>query len=114
MIEHLLHAFVQVLDVLVRLVRKSIAGGSSPNQLLAVCVEKINHQRPDLVSILSCCGGSEAAEPASPAPAPTAAEIVVERVESLVILTHLQRDNGNVATRFHRRQAFRRQGGIDG
>src|SRR2546421_9055353 len=42
MLEHFVHAFVEVLGVLVRLVGERIARGASPDQFLRLCVEEID------------------------------------------------------------------------
>src|SRR6266699_2871368 len=44
MLEHFVHAFVEVLSVLVRLVGERIARGASPDQFLRLCVEEIDDQ----------------------------------------------------------------------
>ena len=76
MIEYLLHALIEILDVLLGLVGKSIAGRSSPDQVLTVRVEKINNESADLVVL---CRGSRLSEssPAESSPAPTSSEAVV-------------------------------------
>src|ERR1700730_10942564 len=44
MLEHLVHAFVEVLGVLVRLIRQRIARGAPPQQFLCLRIEEIDHQ----------------------------------------------------------------------
>src|ERR1700758_5098901 len=43
MLEHFVHTFAKVLRVLVGLVRERIARGASPDQLLCLCIEEIDH-----------------------------------------------------------------------
>src|ERR1700682_249863 len=108
MVEHLLHTLVKILDVLVGLVRKGVTRGSSPDDFLCVRVEEIDNQRTHLVVVNRCGCVSEATTPA-----PAAAEAVVERVETLLILSHLYRYDRDLTARLHRRQALCRQGCID-
>src|SRR6266702_8432317 len=75
MIEHLLHALVEILDVVVRLVGKRVTRRSPPDQFLSVCIEQVDNEGTDLV-VLHCCGC--VSESATPPPA--AAEPVVEGV----------------------------------
>jgi hypothetical protein len=42
MLEHFVHALVEVLGVLVSLVGERIARGASPDQFLRFCIEKID------------------------------------------------------------------------
>src|SRR4051812_28535382 len=74
-LEHLLHAFVQVLDVLIRLAGNCAAGRSSPQQFFRCGVEDVHDERTDLIG-LSC--GSRISE--SAAPAPTTPKSVVKGV----------------------------------
>src|SRR3984957_3077267 len=98
MIEHLLHALVEILDVLVGLVRERVAGRSSPDEFLGVPVEHINNQRAHLVGIYRCSRVSE-----SPAPAPASSEAVVIGVDSLVALSHIHRHDCDITSRNYRR-----------
>src|SRR6266481_1015069 len=43
MLEHFVHAFVEVLGVLVRVIGERIARRASPDQLLGLCVEEIDN-----------------------------------------------------------------------
>src|SRR5579871_5672583 len=94
MIEHLLDTLIEVLDVLVRFVRKSVARRSAPHQLLRFCVEQIDHESADLVGVDR---RRRIAEPTAKAPA--ASEPVVERIEGALRFRHLDRDDRNVTAR---------------
>ena len=108
MIEHLLHAPVEILDVLVRFTGKGIAGRSSPNQFLRVRIVQVDDECSHLVCALRGRRVAEAvAEPAPPSP--TATETVVVSIESLVTLIHLHRHDGNIAARFHLRPTLGRE-----
>src|SRR5580704_11103850 len=113
MVEHLLHTLVEVLDVSIRFARKRVAGRSAPNQFLRVRIVQVDDQGSYLVGALRRRRVAESSsEPASPSP--TASEIVVVGVESLVTLIHLHCHDGNIASGFHLLPAFRCQRGIDG
>src|SRR5437868_8948776 len=92
-LEHLLNAFVQVLDVAVRLVRDCATGRSPPKQFFRVRVEEIDHEGTNLIGL--SCGGRISE---SSAPAPTAAKSVVKSVESLLSFRHSDSHDGNIAT----------------
>ena len=50
-LKHLLHAFVQILDVLAGLVGERVAGHTTPDQVFCFCVKKINNERAHFVGI---------------------------------------------------------------
>jgi hypothetical protein len=89
-LKHLLHSLVQVLDVLVGLVGKHVAGHAPPDQHFGLCIEEIDNQRANRVSFGCSRGFSK-----TPKTAPTsaAAKVIVERVQSLVVSVDLHRDN---------------------
>src|SRR3954453_783103 len=96
--KHLLHTFVEVLDVLVRFFGKCVARGAAPDQLLGSGIEEIDHQSANLVVLHRRRGIAQSA-----GPAPPAAEAVVKGVESLLVLSGLPRDDWDTATRRHLR-----------
>jgi len=108
MVEHLLHALVEILNVFVRLVRKRVARRAAPDQLLGLCVEQIHNEGADFVGIYRCRGVSKSA-----APSPAASEAVLEGVEGLLILSHIDRNDRDVASGRYLNPAFRRQIGVD-
>ena len=108
MVEHLLHTFVEVLDVRVGLTGESVARRSSPNEGFGFGVKHVDDQGADLVVLNRCCGVSE-----STTPPPAAAESVVESVERLLVSSHLDRHDGDVASGWHLRPSFGGQVRID-
>src|SRR5260370_26412378 len=96
--EHLLHALVEILDVLVGLVRKGVAGRSPPDDCFGLRVEQIDNQSADLVGVNGC---GRVSESTSAAPAPAAAESVVESVEGTLILSRLDRHDSDITPRSH-------------
>ena len=112
MVEHFLHVFIEIFYVFLRLVRKSVASCSSPNQALALGVEKINNKSADLIGLR--CGSriSESSTPES-SPAPTSSEAVVEGIESLLVLGHFYRYNRDLAASWNPRPPLGRQSRID-
>jgi hypothetical protein len=89
-LKHLLHSFVQVLDVLVGLVGKHAAGHASPDQGFGLCIEEINNKRANFVSV-ECSRGFSKAPKTTPTPA--APKVIVVRVQNLVVSVDLHRDN---------------------
>jgi hypothetical protein len=89
-LKYLLHFLVQVLDVLVGLVGKHAAGHASPDQHCCLCIEEIDNQRANRVSV-GCSRGFSKAPKTTPTPA--AAKVIIERVQSLVVSVDLHRDN---------------------
>ncbi len=88
MLEHLVDALVQVLDVLVGIVGERVARSASPEKRFGLGVEQIDDQGAHFVGF---CGGrcfSEASTSKS-SPTPPAAEPVIERIQSLLILRGL-------------------------
>src|SRR3981081_3104990 len=67
-LEHLVHAFVELFNVFLGVIGESVASRTAPDQLLGVCVEDIDHQVSDLVR-LCVRGGLAQASESSPAPA---------------------------------------------
>ena len=51
MLKHLLHASVQILDVLVGLVGERFAGDTTPDQVSCIRLKKINNERAHFVGI---------------------------------------------------------------
>src|SRR5215471_4498231 len=95
------HLFRALLDVLVRVVRQCAARAASPEQLLCLRVEKIDDQRPYRVGVR--CGrgfpktiSKTTTSKSSPTPAST--EAVVESIQSLLIVRHLDCYDRNIAT----------------
>src|SRR5882724_4914568 len=103
--QHLLHALVQVLDALVRLVGERVARRSTPQQFLGLRIERVEHQGAYfvVVDVRGCAAATESA-----APAPAASKAVVEGVESLLVLCGLNGDQREAAARRNLRKAFRR------
>ena len=115
MIEQFLDAFVEVLDVLFRLVGKSIAGRSSPDQAFIVRVEEVKHESTDLVG-LGCRGrlSKSSKSPASKtSPTPTPSEADVKSVKSLLIPRYFDSEDSDLASGRHLRPALCRQRGIN-
>src|SRR5258708_39997157 len=81
-LEHLVHALVEVLNVLVGLVGKRVARRAAPDQLLALGVEQVDDQSADLIGI----GRGRGVTKATPSPT---AEAVIERVECLFVFCDL-------------------------
>ena len=103
MLEHFVHALVEVLCVLVRLLGKRIARRASPDQFLCFCVEEIDHQSPHRVCF--GCRGC-VAEPTESSPAATSSEPVIERVQGLLILSRLNGKDLGVTSGWNQRPAF--------
>src|ERR1700732_4063178 len=77
MLKHLVHALIEVLCILVRIIGEGIARGASPDQFLCFCVKEIDHQSPHFVLI-----DGRGCVAKSPESSPTAAstEPVIERI----------------------------------
>ena len=111
MLEHFVHAFVEVLGVFVRFVGERIARGASPDQFLRLGVEEIDDQGSDFVGF-NCCGC--VAKSAESAPAAASSEPVVEGVQSLFILSGLNGEDLDVTARRNFPPSLRRQSAIHG
>ena len=112
MLEHFVDALVQVLDVLVGIVGECVARATSPEEAFRLRVEQIDDQRAYLVCV---CGGrcfSEASASKS-SPTPAAAKPVVERIQGLLILRGLQRNDRDITAGIYLGPAFCRQSGIN-
>ena len=69
-------------------------------------VEQVDNQRSDLIVVRRCSRIAESAKSASAALAPATSEAVVEGIEGLLILGHLDRYDRHITARFHRRQSL--------
>ena len=70
MLEHFVHAFIQILDVLVRVVVERVARGAPPDQLLGLGIEEIDNHSAHLVRIgRGRCLAKTSTTKASPTPA---------------------------------------------
>src|SRR5271154_3351871 len=98
LLKQFLDAFIQVLDVLVGVARDRVTGAASPYQLLRLRVEQIDHQRPYLVCI-GCCRCLAKATASKTSPTPASSKPVVEGIEILLIVGHLNGDDRNIAAR---------------
>src|SRR6266403_943791 len=109
MLEHFVHAFAEVLSVLVRIIGERIGRRASPDQFLCFCVKEIDHQGPYFVRIdcSGCVAKSTESSPAAPS-----SEAVIERVQGLLILSCLNGKNLDVSPRGNQRPAFRGKSAI--
>ena len=112
MLEHFVHALIQILDVFVGIVGKRIARAASPDQLLGLGIEEIDDHRAHLVGIGRCCRLTETATSEAP-PTPTSSKSVVEGIQGLLILRHLNGDDGDVTIGINLGPAFCCQRSID-
>src|SRR5436305_2211042 len=112
LLEHFVHAFIQVLDVLVRVAREGIARAAPPYQLLGLGVEEIHYHRANLVR-LSRGGRFTETTAAKASPTPPASQPVIKSIQGLLRVGHLYGHDAHVAPGFHLRPAFSRQRGID-
>src|SRR5882672_7619436 len=96
MLEHFVHAFVEVLGVLVGLVGERIARRASPDHLLRFCIEEIDYQGTHFVGL---DGRGGVAKSAAESPAATSSEPVVERVQGLLILSRLDGKDLDISSR---------------
>src|SRR5215469_8163634 len=112
-LEHFVHAFIQILDVLVGVVGKSVAGGTSPHQLLRLGVEEIDDHGADLVGFSRGRCLTKTSTTKAP-PAPTSTHPLIESIECLLIAGDLDGYYGNIAAGIHLGPAFCSQSNIDG
>src|SRR5258706_7334421 len=96
MLEHLVHAFVEVLCVLVGVVGERIARGTSPDQFLSLCVEQIDYQGSHFVGFDGRGGVAKSTESS---PMAASSESVIERVQGLLILSRLDGTDFDVTSR---------------
>src|SRR5208337_319288 len=83
-LEHFLHALIQVLNVLVGVVREGVARRAPPDQLLGFGIEQVDDHRAHPVSVSrGRCLTKTSATKASPTPASSKA--VVESIQGLLI-----------------------------
>src|ERR1700675_76100 len=88
LLEHFLHALVQILDVLVGIVGECVARCASPDQLLCLGIEEIDDHRAHLVCLSGGrCLAKTSGTKTPPTPTPTKA--IVESVQRLLIACDL-------------------------
>src|SRR5467141_1672057 len=111
MLEHFVHAFVEVLCVLVRLVGKRIARRASPDQFLCLCIEEIDHQGSHFVVFdgRGCVAKSTAES--SPTTTPSS-EPIIERVQGLLIFSRLNGKDLDITSRGNFRPTLCRQSAV--
>src|ERR1700730_9425127 len=113
LLEHFLHALIEILDVLVGFVGERIACGASPDQLLSLGIEEIDDHCAHLVCF-SRGGSVSKTSAAEPSPTPAASKPVIEGIQSLLVARHFDGYDGNIAAGIHLGPAFCCQGGVDG
>src|SRR5579862_8779613 len=96
--EHLLHTLVEIPGVLVCVVGKGVTGSSPPDQILALGVEQIDDESPNLIGFSCCC---RITEPTESSPAPTSSKTIVESVERLLIPRNIYRYDADITARIH-------------
>src|SRR6266404_2788426 len=109
MLEHFVHALVEVLYVLVRLVGERIARRASPDHFLRFCIKEIDYQGSHFVGF---DGRGCVAKSAAESPAATSPEPVVERVQGLLILSRLDGKDLDISSRGNFRPTFCRQSAV--
>src|SRR6266446_3016675 len=112
-LEHFVHALIQILNIFVRVVGECVARVASPDQLFGLGVKEIDDHSADPVSFSCDCSLSKTTASKSP-PTPAATKPVIERIQRLLIAGDFHGDNRNVAARVHLGPTFCRQGGING
>src|SRR6266849_8816792 len=100
LLEHFLHALVQVLDVLVRVVGESVARCASPKKFLGLRVEQIDDHCAYLVRFGRRRGLADSPA-AESSPAPSSPEPVIKGIQGLLIARHLNRYDRNIPAGFH-------------
>src|ERR1700675_3004260 len=87
-LEHFVHALIQILDVLLGFVGERVAFGASPDQLLRLAIEEIDDHRAHLICFSSSRGLTKTSATKTP-PSPASSEAVIECIQGLLILGDL-------------------------
>jgi len=77
-----------------------------PLHLFRLVIKEIDDHRPYFVGSC-CCGCFPKPSSSKSPPAPTSTEAVVEGIQRLLVVCHLNGDDRDIATRLHLSPAFR-------
>ena len=89
MLEQAANILRELLRILLRVATEGVALLSTPNELLCLSVEDVNHQGPNFCDFRS--GSCHAV--AKPPPPPAASEAVIEGVQGLLVMGGLKGGN---------------------
>jgi hypothetical protein len=85
LLEHFIHALIEVLDVLVGVVRECVARAASPDQLLGLGIEEIDNYGAHLVRISRGRRLTKASATKAPK-TPSSSKPVIKSIQRLLIL----------------------------